>query len=65
MSAGKIFAISFAINAALSASYASAKSRGTAIMQQLGNKTKELNAEQRRLDRVCPTRVGMNLSGYI
>ena len=52
MSAGKIFAISFAINAALGASFASAMSRGTAIMQQLGNRTKELNAEQRRLDRL-------------
>ncbi len=52
MAAGKIFAISFAISAAMGASFSSAMSRGSAALQQLNEKTRLLNAEQKRLDRV-------------
>ena len=51
MAAGKIFAISFAINAMMGASFAAAMKSGGAAMQQLSDKTKYLNAEQKRLDR--------------
>lgn len=51
MAAGKIFAISFAISAAMNASFSTAMSRGSAAMQQLKEKTSLLNAEQKRLDR--------------
>lgn len=50
MASGKIFAISFAINAALGATFSTAMTRGSAVMQQLNEKTKLLNAEQKRLD---------------
>ena len=52
MAAGKIFAISFAIGAAMNASFSTAMSRGSMAMQQLKEKTSLLNAEQKRLDRV-------------
>ena len=51
MSAGKIFAISFAINAMMGSSFATAMKQGGAVMQQLSDKTKYLNAEQKRLDK--------------
>ena len=51
MAAGKIFAISFALNAVMGANFNATMSRGTAIMQTLNSKTAELNAEQKRLDR--------------
>ena len=40
MSAGKIFAISFAINAMMGSSFAAAMKQGGAVMQQLSDKTK-------------------------
>ena len=49
MAAGKIFAISFAINAIMGGSFASVMSQSSTAMQQLKNKTTFLNAEQRRL----------------
>ncbi len=52
MAAGKIFAVSFALNAILGASFGATMSRGAAVMQQLNSKTSALNAEQKRLDRV-------------
>lgn len=51
MAAGKIFAVSFALNAMLGASFGATMSRGAAVMQQLNTKTSALNAEQKRLDR--------------
>lgn len=51
MAAGKIFAVSFALNAMLGASFNSTMSRGQMVMQSLRTKTNELNAEQKRLDR--------------
>ena len=51
MSAGKTFAISFAINAMMGSSFATAMKQGGAVMQQLSDKTKYLNAEQKRLDK--------------
>ena len=51
MAAGKIFAISFALNAMMGASFSSTMSRGAAVMQSLNAKTSALNAEQKRLDR--------------
>lgn len=52
MAAGKIFAISFAINAMMGASFGSAMSRSSAAMQQLKSQTAYLKAEQGRLNRV-------------
>ena len=51
MAAGKIFAISFAIGAVMNATFGSARSRGSAAMQQLSERTRYLNSEQQRLDR--------------
>lgn len=50
MAAGKIFAISFAINASLGASFSTAMNQGASVMKKLGDETKFLNAEQKRLD---------------
>ncbi len=52
MAAGKVFAISFAINAALGASFSTAMNQGAAVMKRLGDETRFINAEQRRLDRL-------------
>ena len=51
MAAGKIFAISFALNAVMGANFSSTMSRSTTVMQGLNAKTAELNAAQKRLDR--------------
>lgn len=51
MAAGKIFAISFALNAVMGASFGATMSRGAAVMQSLNAKTSALNAEQKFLDR--------------
>ena len=51
MAAGKIFAISFAIGAVMNATFGSAMNRGSAALQQLSERTRFLNSEQRRLDR--------------
>ncbi|WP_051650232.1 phage tail tape measure protein [Selenomonas sp. AB3002] len=51
MAAGKIFAISFAINAMMGAGFTAAMNQGGAAMQRLSEKTKEINAAQKRLDR--------------
>ncbi len=51
MAAGKIFAISFAIGAVMNATFGSAMNRGSAALQQLNERTRFLNSEQRRLDR--------------
>ena len=51
MAAGKIFAISFAINAMMGAGFTTAMNQGGAAMQRLSEKTKNLNSEQKRLDR--------------
>ena len=50
MAAGKIFAISFAINAALGAGFSAAMNQGAAVMKKLSDETRSINAEQRRLD---------------
>lgn len=50
MAAGKIFAISFAINAIMGGTFSSATSRASAAMASLRERTSQLNAEQRRLD---------------
>ena len=50
MPAGKIFAISFAINAMMGGSFNTAMSQAASAMRQLDEKTKELNAEQKRLN---------------
>lgn len=49
MAAGKIFAISFAINAMMGGSFNSVISQSTNAMQQLKEKTTQLNSEQKRL----------------
>lgn len=49
MAAGKIFAISFAINAMMGGSFNSVISQSTNAMQQLKEKTTQLNNEQKRL----------------
>jgi len=51
VAAGKIFAISFAINAMMGAGFTTAMNQGGAAMQRLSEKTKNLNSEQKRLDR--------------
>ena len=51
MAAGKIFAISFAIGAVMNATFGSAMNRGSAALEQLNERTRFLNSEQRRLDR--------------
>ena len=50
MAAGKIFAISFAINAMMGGSFGTAMSQASAAMRRLDERTRELNAEQKRLD---------------
>lgn len=50
MAAGKIFAISFAINAALGGSFSSTMSRAGGALASLRSNTSQLNAAQRRLD---------------
>ena len=50
MAAGKIFAISFAINAALGAGFSAAMNQGAAVMKKLSDETRSINAEQKRLD---------------
>ncbi len=50
MAAGKIFAISFAINAALGGGFSAAMSGGTAAMRRLKNETTQIKNEQRQLD---------------
>lgn len=52
MAAGKIFAISFAINATMGGSFTSALSRGSALLSTLQAKTRTFNAEQRQLTRL-------------
>lgn len=49
MPAGKIFAISFALNAALGAGFTSSMNQGVSKLQQLQSKTRDLSAEERRL----------------
>lgn len=50
MATGKIFAISFAINAALGGSFSSTMSRAGSTLASLRSNTSQLNAAQRRLD---------------
>ena len=50
MPAGKIFAISFAINAMMGGSFNTAMSQASSAMRRLDEKTKELNNEQKRLN---------------
>lgn len=50
MAAGKIFAISFAINAIMGGAFSSTMSRSSAAMNRLQERTRQLNAEQKRLD---------------
>lgn len=50
MPAGKIFAISFAINAMMSGSFNTAMSQASNAMGRLDEKISELNAEQKRLN---------------
>lgn len=50
MAAGKVFAISFAINAALGGGFSAAMSGGAAAMRRLKNETTQIKNEQRQLD---------------
>lgn len=50
MAAGKIFAISFAINAALGGGFSAAMSGGAAAMRRLKEETSRVKMEQRQLD---------------
>ncbi len=50
MAAGKIFAMSFALNAVLGSSFSKTMSQGVSKLQQLQNKTRELSAEESRLN---------------
>ena len=52
LAAGKIFAVSFALNAVLGAGFGATMSRGAAVLQGLNAKTSALNAKQKELDRV-------------
>ena len=49
MPAGKIFAISFALNATLGAGFTASMNQGVSKLQQLQSKTRDLSAEERRL----------------
>lgn len=49
MPAGKIFAISFAINAMMGGSFGAVMNQSTAVMQRLRSQTTQLNTEQSRL----------------
>jgi len=52
VAAGKIFAVSFALSAIMGSAFTSTMSRGAVALQQLDEKTRNLNAEQKRLDRI-------------
>lgn len=49
MAAGKILAISFAINAAIGAGFNASMNQSVSKLQQLQNKTRDLSAEEKRL----------------
>lgn len=50
MAAGKIFAISFAVNAVMGGTFAATMGQSAAAIGRLQDKTRELKAEQKRLD---------------
>ncbi len=50
MAAGKIFEVAFGINAKMQGGFSSTMARSAQIMQQLGEKTRLINGEQRQLD---------------
>ena len=50
MPAGKIFAISFAINAMMGGSFSTAMGQASNAMGRLDEKIRDLNAEEKRLN---------------